>query len=90
MSVRAICRGSLVTIVLVLALPAAALASGETQPRLTPAQVRVVADEAGTVRGLVRIEDSLTHDAVAVQPSRRALAARIRKRNQLLIEWFRC
>jgi hypothetical protein len=84
---RAICRRSLVTIALGLALPAAAAASGHAQPRLTPAQVHVVADEAGVVRGLLRIEDSLTYDAVAARPSRRALAARIRNRNRLAVGW---
>ncbi len=87
MSLRAIYRQSLVTIALGLAVPAVAAASGQTQPRLTPAQAHVVADEAGVVRGLLRIEDSLTHDAVAARPGRRALAARIRNRNQLVVRW---
>lgn len=85
MSLLAICKRSLAAIAVGLAVPGGAAASGQTQPQLTPAHVHVVAEEASVVRGLLRIEDSLTYDAVAMRPSRRALARRIRIRNQLVI-----
>ncbi|MFZ0386419.1 MAG: DUF5407 family protein [Solirubrobacteraceae bacterium] len=87
MILGALWRRSLVALALGLAVPTVAEASGQTPPRLTPAQVHVVADEAGVVRGLLRIENSLTYDAVSARPSRRVLAARIRNRNQLVIGW---
>ena len=87
MILGALWRRSLVALALGLAVPAVAQASGQTPPRLTSAQLHAVADDASVVRGLLRIENSLTYDAVAARPSRRVLAARIRNRNQLVIGW---
>jgi hypothetical protein len=84
-SLPAISKRGLTAIAVGLAVPAGAPASSQPPPRFTPAQVHLVAEEASVVRGLLRIEDSLTYDAVAVRPSRRALARRIRVQNQLLI-----
>ena len=87
MILGALRRRSMVVIALGLAVPAVATASGRTRPRLTSAHVHAVADEAGVVRGLLRIENLLTYDAVAARPSRHVLAARIRDRNQRVLGW---
>jgi hypothetical protein len=74
----------LAALVVVLTLPAAAGLSAR-QFQLTPARVHLFAEEASVVRGLLRLMNSLTYDAAALRPSRRAIAGPIRAQNQLLI-----
>jgi hypothetical protein len=78
---RRVRQASLSMIAVVLAWPSAVGA----QQRLTPARVKGLADDAGVVRGLLRLEDRLTFDAVAMRPKRRALGRRIRAENKVLI-----
>lgn len=70
---------------LLLAFCAGAPESSARQLDLTPSRVHMVAEEASVVRSLLQIEDSLTYDAAALRPSRRALAHRVRVQNRVLI-----
>ena len=80
-------RAALTVFTLVLAaqtlaaIPPAAYAT-TTSGQLTPAQLHVLAEEAGVVRSLLEIENSLTYDAVALKPSMREDGQRIRARTR--------
>jgi len=80
------CLTTTVTVLALLTVPAGAAAADEATPELTPAKVHLVAEEAGVVKGLLQVEDTLTYDAAAARPHRAALARRIRTRNQWVIE----
>ncbi len=51
---------------------------------LTPTAVHRFAEDAHVVRALLRIEDSLTYDAVGLRPARAKLARRIRAQNRAI------
>jgi hypothetical protein len=80
-----LCLTTTATVLALLTVPAGAAAADETSPVSTPAEVHLVAEQAGVARGLLRIEDTLTYDAVALRPHRGAPAKRIRTRNQWVI-----
>jgi hypothetical protein len=69
-----------------MAVLALVVVSGAGRPsNLTPTAIHRLAEEAYVVRGLLRLEDALTYDAVALKPKRTGLARRIRSGNGIII-----